>query len=205
VELSAYSVALSAAGVGAAARGIVVIGALTRTLSLRKQFVTFRVGWPELLVGFEPFVLIAAAVACLRTSTAAQTPAAGPTLAALAGAALVLLGWAVVIWTFLSWPSIFTGHGILAEHRLVTEGAYGVVRHPVYLGAFLIWFGLAVAYLNATVFLIALLYVVPAYLVYIASEEQMMVGSFGETYREYTRTVPRLIPRMRSARRARAA
>jgi protein-S-isoprenylcysteine O-methyltransferase Ste14 len=207
VDLPSYRVALFVAGVGAAARGVVVIGALMRTLRMRRQFVTFRVGWPELLVGFEPFALIVAAVACLRSMGAASLPAAGPVPAAVGGAALVVFGWAMVIWTFLSWPTIFTGHGVLTDHRLVTVGAYGVVRHPVYLGALLIWFGLALAYLNTTVFLIALLYVVPAYLLYIGSEERMMVEFFGETYREYARTVPRLIPRVRSARRksARAA
>ena len=66
--------------------------------------------------------------------------------AALVGAVLLLGGWLLVLWTFASWPSIFVGHALLHDHRLVTHGAYGLVRHPVYLGALLIWIGLAVAF-----------------------------------------------------------
>ena len=79
----------------------------------------------------------------------------------------------------------------------MTQGAYGFVRHPVYLAALLVWLGLGVAFGSAVTLAIALLYVLPAYVLYARSEEAMMLEGFGEAYRQYCRTVPMFIPRPR--------
>jgi protein-S-isoprenylcysteine O-methyltransferase Ste14 len=84
---------------------------------------------------------------------------------------------------------------LLHDHRLVTNGAYGVVRHPVYLAALLIWLGLGVAFASPFALGVAILYVLPAYLLYIRDEEAMMVDAFGDAYRSYRAAVPMLIPR----------
>jgi len=89
---------------------------------------------------------------------------------------------------------------VLADHRLVTRGAYGFVRHPVYLAAFLIWLALAVGFLSLTAFLVTVLYVIPIYLLYMRSEEAMMLECFGERYGSYRRRVPMLLPRVRASR-----
>src|SRR5437667_56865 len=78
-----------------------------------------------------------------------------------------------------------------------TGGAYGVVRHPAYLGAVLIWAGLSLCFLSAVGAAITVFYVVPVYLLYIRSEEAMMLECFGEEYRSYRRQVPMLLPRWR--------
>ena len=88
---------------------------------------------------------------------------------------------------------------MLADHELVTGGAYGFVRHPVYLAALLVWLGLAVGYLSGTAFVVTALYVIPIYLLYIHSEEDMMLETFGDAYREYRHAVPMLVPRPRPA------
>ncbi|HET6304308.1 MAG TPA: isoprenylcysteine carboxylmethyltransferase family protein [Myxococcota bacterium] len=116
--------------------------------------------------------------------------------AALVGAVLLLGGWILVLWTFASWPSIFVGHALLHDHRLVTHGAYELVRHPVYLGALLIWIGLAVAFASGWTLAIAVLYVLPAYLLYMRDEEAMLEEAFGEAYRRYRAKVPMLLPRL---------
>jgi protein-S-isoprenylcysteine O-methyltransferase Ste14 len=41
------------------------------------------------------------------------------------------------------------------------------------------------------------LYVLPAYLLYMRSEEAMMLNSFGAQYSRYRREVPMLVPRPR--------
>ena len=102
--------------------------------------------------------------------------------AALAGAALALGGGGLLVWSFLSWRELFAGHGVLADHKLVTRGAYGFVRHPVYLAALLVWLALAVGYLSRTAFVVTALYVIPIYLLYIRSEEEMMLEIFGDAY-----------------------
>jgi protein-S-isoprenylcysteine O-methyltransferase Ste14 len=118
-------------------------------------------------------------------------------LCALLGAGLALGGLALTIWSWLSLPSVGTGHYLLEGQSLITSGAYGLVRHPIYAGAFLSWFGLAAAYTSGIVLLLTVLYVIPAYLLNVRGEEQMMSSRYGDEYREYRRRVGAFIPRIR--------
>jgi len=54
------------------------------------------------------------------------------------------------------------------------------VRHPIYLGALLIWSGLSLCFLSYVVAAITALYVIAAYVLYIRSEERIMLDTFGE-------------------------
>jgi len=184
------------AAIGAVARGVTVILAFVRTFLNRKQFVTFRFGWIECVTSFEPLLILVIGCWLFGAIGVSDSPTVSRTIAGALGAALVVIGWVVIIWTFFSWPSIFAGHGVLSGHRLITSGAYGVVRHPVYLGAILIWVGLALAFSDVITLVVAGLYVIPTYLLYLRSEETMMLASFGDQYRDYQRRVPRLLPRL---------
>ena len=83
-----------------------------------------------------------------------------------------------------------------------STGAYGWIRHPVYLGALLIWLGFGVG--SATWWIVALTvaYVLPAYVVYMRDEEAMLEQAFGEEYRRYRSSVPMLVPRLARAPRS---
>ena len=181
--------------IGAGGRAVGVVVGQVHTLLRRQQFRTFRFGWAELVTWIEPFLLGAATCVLARTSRSA---ASGTVLVALvAGAMLVLCGYGLLFWAIWSWPALFTGHAILPDHQLVRTGVYALVRHPAYLAAFVIWLGLGIAFRSVGVVALTALYVIPAYLAYIRSEEKMMREEFGDTYREYCRDVPGLIPRLR--------
>jgi len=167
--------------------------AFVRTMLGRERFASFKTGWVELLCYCEVPLLFAVTVALQRAFVSGET--APGALAALFGTLLMTTAWAVIVWTFLSWPTIFAGHGVLVDHQLVTRGAYGVVRHPVYLGAVLVWLALGIAFESTATLLLTAVYVVPVYLLYIRSEERMMEDHFGERYRRYRADVPMLIPR----------
>ena len=191
---SVYEAALLVVLWGSYLRFAAVMLASVRTFRNRRSFVSFRSGWRELLVVPEPF-LLAGATYLLHVGEFEDAASSSATVAgALAGVALVLVAWGLTIGSFLSWRSVFTGHGVLADHQLVTRGAYGLVRHPIYLGVFLMWLGLALAFASVAVLLITVLYVIPSYLLYMQAEEEMMMGAFGDAYREYRRAVPMLIP-----------
>jgi protein-S-isoprenylcysteine O-methyltransferase Ste14 len=79
-----------------------------------------------------------------------------------------------------------------ASPQLQVGGLYGWVRHPLYTA------GLAFIWLTPmmTTSTLALFFGLTLY-IYIGSvfEERRLIAEFGEAYREYQRSVPRLIPR----------
>ena len=187
-------VALNAVAVAAVARVVGIAIGAGRSIWNRHRFVTFRVGTVELLTWLEPPALAAVTLALFPDRSA---PSVAETVAAVAGALVAVTGFGVIIWSLFSWRQLFVGHGVLEGHELVTGGAYGLVRHPVYLGAIWIWWGLSLAYLSPLAAIVTALYVVPIYVLYIRSEEKMMVSEMGSSYGEYRERVPMLIPRLR--------
>ena len=101
----------------------------------------------------------------------------GLALSVLAGVVLVTSGWV--------FPSVSTGHYVLPAQEILSKGPYGQIRHPLYAGAFLVWFSLALTFSNLPVLLITLLYVIPSYLIYIRAEEEMLLRHLGDAYARY--------------------
>lgn len=120
-------------------------------------------------------------------------------LPALVGALLALAGVAVSIWairtTVRMGVILDAGHFIKHEHPLITTGAYGFVRNPMYLGVILIWLGAGIAYRELEVLLLAVFYVAPAYVLYGRSEDKMLLLEFGAEYARYRERVGAFLPR----------
>ena len=103
----------------------------------------------------------------------------------------------------LGYLLLFLGIGLFAqgwrelykarqENRLVTDGLYGVVRHPQYTGLFI---G-EVAVHWPTVFSITVFpLIVVAYVWLAKREERRVIAEFGDEYLEYRRRVPMFFPR----------
>jgi protein-S-isoprenylcysteine O-methyltransferase Ste14 len=198
MERTVYAAIVIATGVSVA-RTIWVVFGFLRTLARPSASVDIKWDLPLFLVAPE-VVLPAIAALWLFYSNGADPPyALARMLGALFGAGLALGGLALTIWSWLSLPSVGTGHYLLKGQSLVMKGAYGVVRHPIYAGAFLIWFGLAAAYTSGPALLVTVLYVIPAYVLNIRGEEQMMLSRYGDEYREYRRRVGGFIPRIGKA------
>jgi hypothetical protein len=86
------------------------------------------------------------------------------------------------------------------ERSLAVGGPYAHLRHPLYLGSFLVGLGLAVAggrWLFPPVFVALFLRV---YGRAIHVEEQTLALLFGDSYRHYRGEVPAFIPRLRAYR-----
>ena len=98
-----------------------------------------RWGWVESFAVPEPVVLFVVALV-LRSFFSPPLEARSLTLVvALVGVALSLGGLAVSLWSFYSFPTVGTGHYVEPSQHLVTAGAYGLCRHPIYLGVYLIY------------------------------------------------------------------
>ncbi|MCC7240818.1 MAG: isoprenylcysteine carboxylmethyltransferase family protein [Acidobacteria bacterium] len=108
----------------------------------------------------------------------------------------MLLGYALLfigIGLFAQgWRELYRAH---AEKRLATNGLYGLVRHPQYLGLFLGLFGEGVVHWP-TLFSVGLFpVIVLAYAFLARKEERRMVAEFGDAYLRYQQRVPMFVPR----------
>ncbi|MCB0262802.1 MAG: isoprenylcysteine carboxylmethyltransferase family protein [Calditrichaeota bacterium] len=81
------------------------------------------------------------------------------------------------------------------ENRLVTDGLYGLVRHPQYTGLFIGIFGEGIVHWPTIFSLVLFPVIVFTYAMLARSEERKMLEQFGEDYRVYQYRVPRFIPR----------
>ena len=113
---------------------------------------------------------------------ASPTPglmAAGVTLSALG---LVVRAWAA---------------GTIRKGRVLTTGGpYAYTRNPLYLGSLFLGFGVVVA--GAVVWFAALFagFYALMYGATMRQERRSLEDHFGDSYREYTESVPALVPRL---------
>jgi protein-S-isoprenylcysteine O-methyltransferase Ste14 len=82
------------------------------------------------------------------------------------------------------------------EHRLVTQGIYRYIRHPMYASQWL-W-GIAQALLlpNWIAGWASLVLFLPLYIERVPHEEQMLLDQFGDAYRVYMQQTGRVLPRV---------
>ena len=110
------------------------------------------------------------------------------------GVFLYVAGGALRIWPIFILGRRFSGLvAIQPGHELVTDGIYGVIRHPSYLGAIVLMFGWALAFRSGPGLILAAL-IIPALLARIRSEEALLRTQFGDQYDAYCRRTSRLIP-----------
>ena len=97
------------------------------------------------------------------------------------------------------WPIFVLGHrfsGLVAiqpGHTLVTNGIYGVIRHPSYLGLLVSSLGWGLAFRSGVGVLLAML-MIPPLLARIRAEERLLHAQFGEEYDAYRARTSRVIP-----------
>ena len=128
-----------------------------------------------------------------------------------------LLGWAAECRSFvpfgirlpISLALILVGlymafegiHMVFSEYteqpRMVTSGLFSLMRHPVYLGALIIYVGLLVLILSPLAFL-AFLGAILLYNWLALDEERRMQIVFGDQYKSYCQQTPRWLPRLNS-------
>ena len=85
------------------------------------------------------------------------------------------------------------------NEELTTTGPYAYTRNPLYLGSIVIAAGFAVAALSVWIVVIFAIMFVAIYVPVIRGEEAFLNATFPDQFRQYTSTVPRLIPRLTRA------
>ena len=114
------------------------------------------------------------------------------------GLALVAVGAAILFRCI--WEFAVTGRGTLAPidppTRLVVNGLYRYVRNPMYVGVLLILAGEAWVFWSGGLAIYAGGFFAVANLFIVVHEEPALRRTFGESYAEYMRTVPRWVPKI---------
>ncbi len=76
---------------------------------------------------------------------------------------------------------------------IIREGVFNLVRHPIYLGAILLYLGLIV--LTLSIFSAAFWIIIILFYYFISRyEEKILIHEFGDQYKQYMNEVPMLIP-----------
>ena len=112
---------------------------------------------------------------------------------------LWIIGWAAMLWCF--WDFLIIGHGTPAPmdppKELVAVGLYGYVRNPMYVSGIIAWFGWIFWSPSLPLILAPLIFFTAAHLFVTFYEEPTLKGKFGTWYEEYTKRVPRWIPKLK--------
>ena len=120
-----------------------------------------------------------------------------PTWAAWLGV-LFLAGAIFVFWRAhadlgLNWSPTLE---IREKHQLITQGIYGVIRHPMYASQWLWVIAQPLLLQNWIAGFINLLVFIPFYFLRVKAEEQLMLDSFGPEYQHYRKTTGGVLPKL---------
>lgn len=110
------------------------------------------------------------------------------------GLGLTVIGLAFTCWARVTLGRNWSGIVQLKQnHELIIRGPYGLVRHPIYTGLLLAFFGTALA-IGEWHALISVPVVAFAFWRKLRLEEQWLCELFGDQYRAYMRRVKALVP-----------
>jgi protein-S-isoprenylcysteine O-methyltransferase Ste14 len=129
----------------------------------------------------------------------------GHLLVALTGGSDAIWNVVMVATTIMFWVSIvIMSRGWQWIHRakgeLVTDGIYASVRHPQYLGLFILIASLLIQWPTIVSVLMAPVLFV-TYVRLARREERELEAQFGDSYAEYKASVPAFFPRLRGGSR----
>lgn len=110
------------------------------------------------------------------------------------GVVLFIAGGALRIWPVFVLGRRFSGLvAIQPGHTLVTNGVYGVIRHPSYLGLIVNALGWGLAFRSGVGALLAAA-TIPPVVARMNAEERLLHSQFGTEYDAYRARTSRLIP-----------
>ncbi len=107
----------------------------------------------------------------------------------------ILLGGALISLLGLGLRAFAAG-SIHKDQKLATGGPYRIIRHPLYLGSFLVGFGFALASGRWWLLLVFMLLFLGLYGRTIRAEEATLEALFGPEYWRYRGEVPPFFPRL---------
>ena len=156
-------------------------------------------GWRLLAVAFMGWLGVALLTIVLWIPIPLRMSNAGSTIARVAGLLLFLAAVLLILWgrhTLGPLWTVTTSKGVRLQrgHRLIREGPYAIVRHPMYLGYWLFVAGPLMIY-RTWVLAGYLAVIIPRFLGRARMEDRALAEEFGQDWTDYARQVPMLIAR----------
>ena len=107
-----------------------------------------------------------------------------------------LFGLLIRFYTIATTPKGTSGRNrsIQIANALNTKGIYSIVRNPLYLGNYLIWFGVSISTFNIYFILIMSIIFFLFYERIIFVEEKFLIDKFGDEYLSWSFNTPVIIP-----------
>jgi len=154
--------------------------------------------------GFIPLVLFVLAVPAVYFTDYSTMSASFMSCINYTAAILSVAGFAVRAYTIGTTPRGTSGRNTdkqVAE-QLNSSGIYSVVRHPLYLGNYLMWIGIVLFTKNFSfTIIVSLLYWI-YYERIMFAEERFLEKKFGNVYLEWSKKVPAFLPRLSGFRKS---
>jgi protein-S-isoprenylcysteine O-methyltransferase Ste14 len=128
-------------------------------------------------------ILVLLGLQAVLTSSLLQLTFLYGSLIQTLGIAIMVFGWFLIFWAYYT----------LEYDKLVTWGPYRYVRHPVYLGYFIIFAGFFLTLLN----MVALLPLlgIPGMVRMATIEEHLLTKKYGEEYTHYQQETRKFFPK----------
>lgn len=154
--------------------------------------------------GFIPVVLFVLAVPAVYFTDYSTMSGSFTTCINYIAAILSIAGFGVRAYTIGTTPRGTSGRNTdkqVAE-QLNTSGIYSMLRHPLYLGNFLMWIGIVLFTKNFSfTIIVSLLYWI-YYERIMFAEERFLEKKFGNVYLDWSKKVPAFIPRISGYRKS---
>ena len=145
-------------------------------------------------VGILGFVAAGLGTAGTMAGTLAPPPDPVDSVVRLVGIVAVIAAGLLAMWGLRSIGGEMASQAeVRADTELVTGGAFGLVRHPLYLSILLLWAGASIA-LGSWFMAASTIVLVPPFIARSRLEEELLVEHFGDAYRRYQDRVPMLLP-----------
>ena len=142
----------------------------------------------------QPFLLILSYIE-YKTIIAPFIPFWRDPIVAYIGIAFLVIGGIIMIISRVQLgrygtPVVHTGE----DHKLVTKGLYKIVRHPMYFGGIFMMIAPYLAF-RSLVILTGIVILDSFFMnMRIKIEEQTLIGTFGDNYRDYMKRTKKIIP-----------
>ena len=172
-------------------------------MALREEFESSG-NWLFRRRSYLPFLMVSLAVIALRDFKYVYYNGFLDKVLELVCLAISFSGIGIRIYTVSSVPKGTSGRNTKGQvaDTLNTTGIYSILRHPLYFGNFLVWFGIVTSVRSYWFTAIAVLIFWLYYERIMFAEEEFLRGKFGKEYLAWSARTPAFFPKFKNWKRS---